>query len=380
MLGPTDLPTDAADADIVSRLPRELWAAIAEAPGVRTEDVARLAAATRSLRWLASEQEGVRRRAALRATAGPCADYLGCVGALTRAIADDDADTVAALVDSGRIPINEPIDLEAVDKYSGWQTRLDAASDLPPWNSTLSALPHARYWGTLPAGSPYAIPLSVAVAAGAQRSAARLMRLGAGAWPSPETLLSYAVRMPLATRVRSVTQWFDGMSGYDPDAPTVHGPWRDIDTRAMVQRIARTYPRSPRLGPWDDSPLATLLNRVGQGMAYYSAAHGGDALAARVTDLAEALLQAGYSPDERAFAEARVPTGRDNPSVRELTRQRLYEAEDRLETRIANMSEEEEREIDDVGDGGGPWASRERAAVAVLGALNDLYDLYGSAP
>lgn len=372
--------TDAVDADIASRLPRELWATIAEAPGVRTEDVARLAAAARSLRWLAPQQEEARRRAALRATAGPCADYLGCVGALTRAIADDDADTVAALVGSGRIPVNEPIDLEAVDKYAGWRTRLDAASDSPPWNSTVLVLPHSRYWGTLPAGSPYATPLSVAVAAGAQRSAARLMRLGATAWPSPEALLSYAVRVPLATRVRSVSQWYDGMSGYDPDAPTTYGPWRDVDTRSMVQRIARAYPRSPQLGPWDDSPLTSLLNRVGQDMAYYSAARGGDALAARVTDLAEALLQAGYSPDERAFAEARVPTGRDNPSVRELTRQRLAEAEDRLDTRIANMSEEEEREIDDLGDGGGPWASRERTAVAVLGALNDLYDLYGSAP
>lgn len=145
--------TDAVDADIASRLPRELWATIAEAPGVRTEDVARLAAAARSLRWLAPQQEEARRRAALRATAGPCADYLGCVGALTRAIADDDADTVAALVGSGRIPVNEPIDLEAVDKYAGWRTRLDAASDSPPWNSTVLVLPHSRYWGTLPAGS-----------------------------------------------------------------------------------------------------------------------------------------------------------------------------------------------------------------------------------
>lgn len=218
----------------------------------------------------------------------------------------------------------------------------------------------------------------MAVAAGAQRSAARLIRLGATAWPSPEALLSYVVRMPFATRARRASRWFDGLEGYDPDAPTVYGPWRDLNARAIVQRIARAYPRSPRVGPWDDNPLTSLLNGVVQGTAYYNATtHSGDAvgrLPERVTDLAEALLQAGYSPGERAFAEARAPAGRGIPSVRELTRQRLAEAEDRLDTRIANASEEEEREIDDVGDGGGPWANRERTAVAVLGALNDLYD------
>ncbi|AJF97962.1 hypothetical protein TW95_gp1228 [Pandoravirus inopinatum] len=313
MFGPADLPTDAANTDVAYGLPNELWAMVAEASGMRIDDVARLAAAARSLQWLVPQQESARRRAALRATAGSCADYLGCASALTRAIADDDADTVAALVDSGRIPINEPIDIEAVDDYGDWQTSLDAASDIPPWSHTLSTLPRARFSGALPAGYPYVTPLGMAVAAGAQRSAARLIRLGATAWPSPEALLSYVVRMPFATRARRASRWFDGLEGYDPDAPTVYGPWRDLNARAIVQRIARAYPRSPRVGPWDDNPLTSLLNGVVQGTAYYNATtHSGDAvgrLPERVTDLAEALLQAGYSPGERAFAEARARPG-----------------------------------------------------------------------
>ncbi|AVK74844.1 hypothetical protein pqer_cds_422 [Pandoravirus quercus] len=358
-------------------LPNELWAAVAEASDLSTGDIARLAAVAPWLQWLAPYEEEVRRRAALETVAEPCADYLGCVGAFMAAIVDDDADTVAALVDSGRIPIDEPIDLNTVEEYAGWQTGLDVASDAPTWRHLIPGLPFMRYATGSAAGYPYATPLSVAAAAGAQRSAARLMRLGAAAWPSPEALLAYAVHMPLATRVRRASAWFDGLHAYNPVA-TIFGPWRAFDTAAMVRRIARTHPRSTRLGPWDDSPLTALLHGVVHGTGY-GAPPSDDPTGQwprRVVDIATTLLQAGYSPDERAFGEARTRFRHADfdGSVRELTRQELADAEEQLEARIADASKREGQEMNNFGDGRGPWANRERAVVNILGALDNLYD------
>lgn len=344
------------DGDDYVPLPGELWETIAQT-GLSLEDVQRLAAADPSLAWLGPRINELRQRRALAATAGACQDYLGCADAFLRALADDDADTAMALARGGRIPLDEPTDITTLAGARDVRQSLvgvasvDDGDDqrLTPGSDYMAdSLPYDFITSMYPAGYPYATPLSLAAAAGAERTLARMIRDGAAAWPTPEALITYALRLPLADYVHSETEPAYGAATYGRGGPVAVGPRRRHDTVRMVRRIAAAYPRSQRIGPWDRNPLQALalaaVNSVPSG-------YQGDTgrWPRRVADIASALVDAGYSPDEPALGEGLVqtPRGIDRRTVRQRTRDDLVEAQMR-------------------GDPTSP-------GVVVLQALNDFY-------
>lgn len=338
------------DENLVS-LPGELWEAIAQT-GLSLEDVQRLAAADPSLAWLGPRIDELRQRRALAATTSACQDYVGCADAFLRALADDDADTAMALTRSGRIPLDEPMDISTLSGARDVRQTLvgiDSADGqlLLDGDYLTQGLPYNVVASVYPAGYPYATPLSLAAASGAERTLARMIRDGAAPWPTPEALLAYALRMPLAAFVHSLTQPAYGAA--IEGEPEVVGPWRRLDTARMVRRIAAAYPRSPRIDSWDRNPLHVLASAAVDSVP---AGYQGDTgqWPDRVVDSARALVTAGYSPDEPALGDglARVRRRIDRRTVRERARDDLAEAQMR-------------------GDPVSP-------GVAILRALNAFYD------
>nr|UDO47566.1 hypothetical protein [Pandoravirus massiliensis] len=314
-------------------LPAELWEAIAQT-GLSLEDVQRLAATNPSFAWLAPRINELRQRRALAATAGACQDYLGCALAFLQALGDDDADTAMALVRSGRIPLDEPMDvltLAGAQEMDHSLVGIASTKDQPPLESNdymVARLPYDTSPSLYPAGYPYATPLSLAAAAGAERTLARMIRDGAAPWPTPEALLAYALRLPLAIFVRSETQPAYGAVVVDGEEPGVVGPWRHLDTARMVRRIATAYPRSPRIGPWDRNPLQVLASSAIGSVPWQYQGDIGE-WPHHVLDIASALVDAGYSPDEPALGKGLVNPRRsiDRLTVRERTRNDLAEAQ-----------------------------------------------------
>nr|UMO79716.1 hypothetical protein [Pandoravirus aubagnensis] len=312
----------ASDDDLVS-LPGELWETIAQT-GLSLEDVQRLAAADSSLAWLGPRVGELRQRRALAATANACRDYLGCADAFLCALADDDADTAVALTQSGRIPLDEPMDISTLSGVRDVRQTLvgiDSADGQLPVDSDYMAegLPYNVIASTYPAGYPYATPLSLAAAAGAERTLARMIRDGATPWPTPEALLAYALRMPLATFVHSLTQ--PAYGAVRQREPEVVGPWRRLDTARLTRRIAAAYPRSSHIGPWDRNPLQVLASAA---VDTVPSGYQGDITQwpDRVVDIARVLVDAGYSPDEPALGDGLVQVRRriDRRTVRERAR------------------------------------------------------------
>ncbi|AVK76193.1 hypothetical protein pkur_cds_551 [Pandoravirus kuranda] len=341
-----------AQGDFVS-LPGELWETIAQS-GLNLEDVQRLAATNPSLAWLGPRIGELRQRRALAATATACRDYLGCANAFLRALADDDADTALALTRSGRIPLDEPVVVptltgarDARQSLVGIASIQDAGQFAPVSNFMEVNLPYNVL--SSPAGYPYATPLSLAAAAGAERTLARLIRDGAAAWPSPEALLVYALRLPLAIYVHSQSEPVQDAIAADADESTTFGPWRRLDTARIVDRITAAYPRSSRIGPWDRNPLQVLASEA---VGSVPSGYQGDTSQwpQRVVEIARVLVDAGYSPDEPALGEAAMQ--RRNVPDRRTVRQRARDDLVRAQAQGDAMSPD----------------------VILLQALNDFYD------
>lgn len=244
------------NADLLSQLPPEMLAAIMRASGASMTNPTPLAEASHRLRELALSEAF---REAWREVAPACADYIGCASALVDAIGRDDVDTVAAIVTSGRVPIDGFIDTYVLDQLASPEVSLRASSESPRAVWSVSPFVSADR-SSRPHGYPYATPVSLAAGANAQRTMAWLLRRGARAvWPETEAVLSHALSIPLATRVATLTEPWGGIntetdtdneSESEPEPGPKHlSPERPVDTVATVRRITAARSRSVPLGP-----------------------------------------------------------------------------------------------------------------------------------
>nr|UMO79717.1 hypothetical protein [Pandoravirus aubagnensis] len=235
-----------------------------------------------------------------------CADYLECFEALVGAITRDDAAGVRRAL-AGGIDPSQPFDqaktVSMLRRQNGEPFSIFGAS-----RHVLGAIPYTTNvngpWPILPENMPRRVarltrpmpttPLGLAAAHGSTAAAEALLDAGAIPWPTPEAVLNEA----LATM--NVTGFRRGGDRYAPVAP--------YDPVALVSLLLVAFARSPALSAWDVNPLTVVV----RGLA-------GDAtLEARGVRplvgplLSSMLIDAGYSPDERASA---IVLGDDNPDA-----------------------------------------------------------------
>lgn len=232
-----------------------------------------------------------------------CTNYLECFEALVGAIARDDAAGVRRAL-AGGIDPSQPLDqaetASVLRQQNGESFSIFGAS-----RHALGAVPYTTNlngpWPILPENMPRRVarltrpmpttPLGLAAAHGSTAAAEALLDAGAVPWPTPEAVLNEA----LATM--NVTGFRRGSDRYAPVAP--------YDSVGFVTLLLDSFARSPALSAWDVNPLTVVV----RGLA-------GDAtLAARGVRplvgplLSSMLIDAGYSPDERASA---IVLGDDN--------------------------------------------------------------------
>lgn len=256
---------------------------------------------------------------------GRCVDYAACFGALVEAIAADDANgvrralggdggvgpndifgpdaTAAAMGKATRRPyrgipwtMGQPVVLAATPYIFGGGDDEDEDADErdpdAPARDVLapaSTPPHAQARLTRPAPMT---PLGLAAAHGSAEAARALIEAGAVPWPTPEAVLNEA----LATMNVSAFKRPDGrLHDYRPDD--------------MVDLLLGAFGRSPVLSAWDVNPLSVVLGLMSTS-ARIAAATGSPIVGSRLSQM---LLDAGYSPDERARGIALIDGFRPSP-------------------------------------------------------------------
>ncbi|QBZ81675.1 hypothetical protein pclt_cds_1092 [Pandoravirus celtis] len=213
-----------------------------------------------------------------------CSDYETCLEQFLLATAEDDANSVEYIIASGAIDPRRPL-ITSV-----------ATLPRPPLNPQEED-PYALL-RTVPPSDEGWTPLAVAAAYGAPAVIARLASIGVRPQPRVETLINGLIQ-------RGRKMYHAG--------PTVRG----------VGALAETYPRTSPLDPANENPLTGLreyaVERSVRLLGRF-ASNPGDFAAvlfeSDVLPIAEALLRAGYSPDERAHAL--VGDARYGPSEMDL--------------------------------------------------------------
>nr|UDO47564.1 hypothetical protein [Pandoravirus massiliensis] len=225
---------------------------------------------------------------------GGCGSYVECFEALVRAISRDDAAGVRRALAGGVDP-SQPLDstrtASVLRRENSEPSSIFGASRLgaAPYTTNVSGP-----WPILPENVPYNVarltramlttPLGLAAAHGSTAAAEALLDAGAAPWPTPEAVLNEA----LATM--NVTGFKRGSDRRAPVTP--------YDPVALVRLLLDAFARSPALSAWDVNPLSVVVRGLS----------GDAALAARGVRppigplLSEMLIDAGYSPDERAAA------------------------------------------------------------------------------
>ncbi|AGO82551.1 hypothetical protein pdul_cds_474 [Pandoravirus dulcis] len=323
---------------------------------------------------------------------GGCVDYAACFGALVEAIASDDADGVRrALAGDGGVGPNDifgpDVTAAAMGKatqrpYRGipWtmgQAVVLAATpyifgggddededagerdpDAPARDvlAPVSVPPHVQARLTRPAPMT---PLGLAAAHGSIEAARALIEAGAVPWPTSEAVLNEA----LATMNVSAFERPDGrLHDYRPDD--------------MVDLLLEAFERSPVLSAWDVNPLSVVLGLM-SASARIAAATGGPVVGPRLSQM---LLDAGYSPDERARGIALIEGFRPSPeryqeerikATRLTSGRELLERIDGIDRRYPALTEPDLAYDQDGGQGQGgepvpPYAPLYRDALWAL--------------
>lgn len=225
-----------------------------------------------------------------------CGSYLACFDALVEAIARDDATGVRRAL-AGGIDPSQPLD----QSRTAFVLRRQSSEPFSIYGMSRHALGAAPYttnvngpWPVSPENMPRAMarltrpmpttPLGLAAAHGSIAAVEALLDAGAVPWPTPEAVLNEA----LATM--NVTGFRRGGDRYAPIAP--------YDPMAMVSLLLGASARSSALSAWDVSPLLVVVRGLPGDAAL--AARGARPLVSPL--LSSMLVDAGYSPDERASA------------------------------------------------------------------------------
>ncbi|AVK76192.1 hypothetical protein pneo_cds_585 [Pandoravirus neocaledonia] len=228
-------------------------------------------------------------------TGGGCGDYNACFEALVGAIARDDAAGVRRAL-AGGIDPSQPFG----QSQAAFALRAQTGEPVYVFNTRhgLGAVPYTTNangpWPISPENMPRAVarltrpmsttPLGLAAAHGSTAAAEALIEAGAVPWPTPEAVINEA----LATM--NVTGFRRGGDRYAPIAP--------YDPVALVSLLLTTFARSPALSAWDVNPLLVVVRGLAGDAAL--AARGARPLVGPL--LSSMLVDAGYSPDERALA------------------------------------------------------------------------------
>ncbi|AVK74845.1 hypothetical protein pqer_cds_423 [Pandoravirus quercus] len=317
-----------------------------------------------------------------------CMDYPTCFRALVRAIADDDADGVRrALGNDGGVGAND------LFGQSATLVALRAATATPYYGVprrlsqpvALAATPYAFGGGgdedtgdrdpgapnrdaLAPASEPPRVqarltrpapttPLGLAAAHGSINAARALIEAGAVPWPTPEAVLNEALAtMNVGAFARPTRQ----MEPYD--------------AADMVALLLATFGRSNVLSAWDVNPLSVVLGLASADARIAAAA---DVPLASLR-LSRMLLDAGYSPDERARGVVLLQGHRQSPEhyqrerakvARLTTGRELLERIEGIEERYPSLTDPDAAQ-DDEDEPVPPYAPLYRDA---LWALTDEY-------
>ncbi|BCU02808.1 hypothetical protein [Pandoravirus japonicus] len=266
-----------------------------------------------------------------------CDDYETCLREFLLAAAEDDADTVEYIIASGAIDPRRPLiaSVSALPRPPSDPEKGDAYVLLR------TAPPSTEGW----------TPLAAAAAYGAPAVIARLASIGVRPQPTAETLINGLLHRGWQLHFA---------------APVIRG----------VKALTGTYPRTSPLDPADQNPL-TALREYAVERARVRTGHALNrvpALNPRATDaaffdtdvlpIAETLLEAGYSPGERA--QSAVGEIRHTPSEMDLLVQALRESERPMGA------------LKRLGTVGSLVATRRALIRAVLQGLLDVYEEQGA--
>ncbi|AVK75391.1 DNA pol3 gamma3 incomplete domain containing protein [Pandoravirus quercus] len=334
---------------LIETLPPEVVNVIAASRGLSARDVAALYAASRTLAGSVQRPLAQRRTAyeAYTRPGAPCGDYADCAATLLSAIARDDVDAVHRVLDSGVVGLDALIDPAVVRRFGNPSTMATTAPavGISTTPLALAGMARANVVGRSFAGDeaardrtrvyrnqrgwPYATPLALAATIKAPGVVRELAAAGAQPWPSVETLLERALYYPLDQRVivlgANVSRP-DAIEGFRQAMVALHDTpvelnedeplsyitrpsdttailVREADTPGVVRALTQYYPRSARLHPDDINPL-TALRQFATEQALWIEGDASDpqAIASALEPIIQALLEAGYSPDERGFS------------------------------------------------------------------------------
>ncbi|BCU03007.1 hypothetical protein [Pandoravirus japonicus] len=294
-----NLPVDVAasvqavDDDLgLGSLPPEIVEMVLRSAGPFA--TARAAGASRYLSQVARRVAEQEKRVTAREL---CSDYETCLREFLLAAAEDDADTVEYIIASGAIDPRRPL-IASV-----------AALPRPPLDPQQGD-PYALL-RTEPPSTEGWTPLVAAAAYGAPAVIARLASIGVRPQPQVETLINRLLR-------RGRKLHYSG--------PVVRG----------VTALAETYPRTSPLNLANENPLTALreyaLDRA-VSRARFEPNPGDFTVALFESDvlpIVQALLRAGYSPDERARA-----LERNGPSEMDLAIKALDRSTDTLDAALS---------------------------------------------
>lgn len=321
-------------------------------------ETARAAGTSRHMSQVAREVAQRRKRAIAREL---CNDYDSCLRRFLLAAAEDDADTIEYIIASGAINPRRPLITSASAlPQPPPNPRPEGASmvmlrNAPALNSAQQVDPYALL-RTRPPSAEGWTPLAVAAAYGAPGVIARLASIGVRPQPTVEALI-------------------DGL---------LHQGWQLDDAARLIRGVTaltEIYPRAGPLDSADQNPLTALREfAVRRGSARKGMRLGemfprergaADAVAlfdADAVPIAQALLRAGYSPDERAQPTA-GGTGR-TLSETDLLREALRETES-PDVLMRESRQEAMRYLNPRETRGPP---RRAPTRAVLLSLLDFYD------
>lgn len=352
---------------LLENLPVEVVEAIASARGLSARDLIALYA-TSPLLAAAVARPLAERAAVVRAYAepgAPCGDYAGCLATLVTAIARDDPTAVGNVLDTGVVRVGDLVDPSIAQIYGNPSTDMVAVAGDQRLTSLLPVafpgrlggaspnVPTFRYGAEstfglrrLPRGSPYTTPLGLAASAKSVDTVRALVAAGAQPWPSIEAVLARALDAPLADQVVASSRLLVGPGAaaqrysneprmlreaaaearargltkeeVEGPNPTVSLAVRRASTADVVRALTAAYRRSARLDPDDANPLTVLREQAAATIGPRALELGnGAAEAVRIAlePIIGALLDAGYSPDERGRSCADDMTGRSERAL-----------------------------------------------------------------